>query len=390
MVASQLPTSPKMTNPPHIFLALLLAPSIASAQDLLVDFNSTTQGGGPTNQAGYQAFDAAHENNADFSSARSYSAFGNHHFAHHHLPRLDRQPHQADDRSRCRQRLELDRPKIDLITDWIGVDTRTGNGGNGNFDGATGNPTRLILTLSGLPAASYNWRSYHHDTEHMFGDFQIEISTTTATHSPPPKRSPAPIPPPVATPTPAPPARRAPATRTTRHPPLHHRSRLHRHPANPSSSTSPRFPRPPSIPSSLVLNGFEITSTAPAHRPHRHRPLRQLVLQNANVGTTVGSLSSTDPTPDDTSPTPSSPAPAAQATPSSTSPDQTSSPTSTSQPTPAAPSTLSASSPPTPSAPPCKNHSPSPSKATPMTMASTTTGNSPTSPTSPPPPAPAK
>jgi hypothetical protein len=66
---------------------------------------------------------------------------------------------------------------IDLVTDWLGIDTRTGNGGNGNWDGTTGTPTYMTLTLGGLPAGTYDWKSFHHDTEHVHGDFIVEIST---------------------------------------------------------------------------------------------------------------------------------------------------------------------------------------------------------------------
>jgi len=62
-----------------------------------------------------------------------------------------------------------------LVTDWIGVDTRTGNGGNGNFDGTTGTPTWIDFTLSGLPAGSYDWTSIHHDTENVFTNFNVYV-----------------------------------------------------------------------------------------------------------------------------------------------------------------------------------------------------------------------
>ena len=35
----------------------------------------------------------------------------------------------------------------------------------------------MTLTLGGLPAANYHWRSYHHDTENMNTPFTIELST---------------------------------------------------------------------------------------------------------------------------------------------------------------------------------------------------------------------
>ncbi|MBP35039.1 MAG: hypothetical protein CMP31_05290, partial [Roseibacillus sp.] len=52
-----------------------LAAATLSSQDLLVDFNSTNQSGGPHPQTGYQAYNAAHEAPADFI-IRSFPAFG--------------------------------------------------------------------------------------------------------------------------------------------------------------------------------------------------------------------------------------------------------------------------------------------------------------------------
>ncbi len=66
---------------------------------------------------------------------------------------------------------------LNLVTDWLGIDTRTGNGGNGNWDGATGTPTYLTVTLSDLPANEYAWKSYHQDTEHVHADFGVALST---------------------------------------------------------------------------------------------------------------------------------------------------------------------------------------------------------------------
>ena len=66
---------------------------------------------------------------------------------------------------------------INLVTDFIGIDTRTGNGGNGNWDGTTGTPTYMLLTLGGLTAGAYEWTSFHHDTEHAHGAFAVWLST---------------------------------------------------------------------------------------------------------------------------------------------------------------------------------------------------------------------
>ena len=64
-----------------------------------------------------------------------------------------------------------------LVTDFLGIDTRTGNGGLGNWDGTTGTPTYMTLTLSGLGTGIYNWTSFHHDTEHVHGDFAVWVDT---------------------------------------------------------------------------------------------------------------------------------------------------------------------------------------------------------------------
>ena len=66
---------------------------------------------------------------------------------------------------------------IDGITDWLGIDTRTGNGGNGNWDGTAGTPTLMTLTLGDLPANPYGWTSFHQDTENVHANFAVWLST---------------------------------------------------------------------------------------------------------------------------------------------------------------------------------------------------------------------
>ena len=145
---------------------------------LKVDFNSTNQDGGPHNQAGFEPYDAGHEVAADFDT-KTYSAFGT------TVSVTPDWPNTTD--NRVRQMIDRGSGNdnnwnnadgdIDLVTDWLGIDTRTGNGGNGNWDGTTGTPTYMTLTLGGLPAAMYEWKSFHHDTENVHGDFTVEIST---------------------------------------------------------------------------------------------------------------------------------------------------------------------------------------------------------------------
>lgn len=50
--------------------------------------------------------------------------------------------------------------KGNLLRDWIGIDSRTTvPGGLGPWDGVTGNPTYMHLTLGGLPSATYAIRT---------------------------------------------------------------------------------------------------------------------------------------------------------------------------------------------------------------------------------------
>ena len=153
-------------------LALLCSRPL-SAADLLVDFNSTNQEGGPHYQSGYQPYNAGHEVAADFLAARSYSAFDT---------TVSLKVTWPDTTSNRVQQM-IDRPasndanwtgqKIDLLTDFIGIDTRTSEGGRGNYDGSNGLPTRMVFRLTGLPTGPYSYRSYHHDTENVHTSFGV-------------------------------------------------------------------------------------------------------------------------------------------------------------------------------------------------------------------------
>ncbi len=171
----------KTRNPAAAALALSVACTLVASAQLRVDFNSTNQEGGPHNQSGFQSYQAAHEIAADFTAARSYSAFGT------TVTLKASFPDSADPRTMQM----FDRPASDdvrwtgawpdLLTDWIGVDTRTASGGNGSYDGSTGTPTRLLLRLGNLPAGTYTWRSYHHDNKDQNGNFAVKLSTDGGT-----------------------------------------------------------------------------------------------------------------------------------------------------------------------------------------------------------------
>jgi hypothetical protein len=69
--------------------------------------------------------------------------------------------------------------RLELMRDWLGVDPRAASGGNG--DGSQFGPTYLRLTFSGLPAGTYQYRGYHHDTQSIGGDFELRITDSTRT-----------------------------------------------------------------------------------------------------------------------------------------------------------------------------------------------------------------
>lgn len=56
----------------------------------------------------------------------------------------------------------------DLLRDWIGTDGRVAK-------------VPLILTISGLPSASYEWTSFHHDNNDQTGIFNVKIADAQGT-----------------------------------------------------------------------------------------------------------------------------------------------------------------------------------------------------------------
>lgn len=152
-----------------------------TAPSLLVDFNSTTQGGGPNAVGGdYKDYNAGHEVAADFDT-KNFAAFGT------SVSITPTWPDSTD--NRVRQMIDRGGGNdanwtgtdLQLITDFLGIDTRTGNGGNGNYDGTTGNPTTMLLTLGNLPGGQYEWTSFHHDTENVHTPFLMDLSTDGGT-----------------------------------------------------------------------------------------------------------------------------------------------------------------------------------------------------------------
>ncbi|MGD1979377.1 MAG: PEP-CTERM sorting domain-containing protein [Akkermansiaceae bacterium] len=181
-------------------IAVSFAASAAQAS-LWVDFNSGNQDGGEELEPGYQAFTRDHENtdNPDTNGIPNVGASGDLDedyattFAGSPVVTLtaawpnttnfnvrqsiNRTASNGIDPATGFDASWADDTGLALVTDFLGIDTRTGNGGLGNWDGTTGTPTYMTLTLSGLGAGIYNWTSFHHDTENVHGDFAVWIDT---------------------------------------------------------------------------------------------------------------------------------------------------------------------------------------------------------------------
>lgn len=173
-------------------LAIALA---APAQGALwIDFNSNQSGGGDPvvgdpgnpanavhNQAGYQSYHARHEVAADFLAATYATTFALTGPASVTLtPAWPNTTANTVQQSIGRSQGQADTwvgNDVNLLRDWIGIDSRTSQAGNGAWDGAAGTPTYMTLSLGGLPSATYRMMSFHHDVENMNAFFTVEVST---------------------------------------------------------------------------------------------------------------------------------------------------------------------------------------------------------------------
>lgn len=155
----------------ELLIAISLAgASAAAAVSLKVDFN----GASAQTMSGYQAYTAQHEVAASFGS-RTYAAFGTNITV---TPTWTGAPatntaQQAIVRGAFNGYSTNATDLPELMIDWIGTDQRE----------SPGDP--MTLTISGLPAGTYGWLSYHHDTQDQQGHFSVTVndaagSVTTA------------------------------------------------------------------------------------------------------------------------------------------------------------------------------------------------------------------
>jgi len=170
-----------------VLTLLLMVVSPSAGLVLKVDFNSNQDGGGDSNsdpdpglsvanhnQAGWSSYHANHEVAVEFSTA----LYGGITVTPAWPNAAGNKAMQSIDRGAGNDGNWDDTAgDLNLVTDFIGIDTRTGNHGNGNWDGTIGTPTYMTLTLGGLAAGNYDWTSFHHDTENVHGTFSVELST---------------------------------------------------------------------------------------------------------------------------------------------------------------------------------------------------------------------
>ncbi len=140
------------------FLCLCVGLGVAQAQtqnQLKIDFGPSTS---PV-AAGYQGYFATDKTAASFT-AQTYKAFGTN---------VTIQPTWVAGANAGALRM-IDRgadttmENSDLIRDWIGTDTRT----------TPADP--MTLVISGLPAGTYQWLSYHHDHNDQTGIFSVTVN----------------------------------------------------------------------------------------------------------------------------------------------------------------------------------------------------------------------
>jgi hypothetical protein len=145
---------PKMSRKLVFAMIASMIVSAAHAQ-LKIDFSQT----GGAVEAGYQGYFATRSAPATFT-AQSYTAFG---------ATVTIRPTWGANAAAAAQAM-IDRGTddgvldfVNLLRDWIGTDTRQ-----------VGDP--MTLTISGLPAGTYQWLSYHHDPHDQTGIFSVTVN----------------------------------------------------------------------------------------------------------------------------------------------------------------------------------------------------------------------
>ncbi|MDA7881110.1 hypothetical protein N9A94_02275 [Akkermansiaceae bacterium] len=160
------PGGPGTANDPNSF-------PISSA-GLLVDFSSTTLNDqvGVFHDQGRQPYVADHEvdGSVDRSEIYSVPAFGGANVTLT-VDFPDTTLNTVKQLIGRGSAAEYDGTDADLARDWIGVDARAAQSGNG-----TATPTSIRFTFDGVPAGSYLYSSFHHDVNNQSGDFDVLLT----------------------------------------------------------------------------------------------------------------------------------------------------------------------------------------------------------------------
>ncbi len=139
----------------YVCLVLLLLAVSTAGGALKIDF---TQTAGPL-EAGYQGYYADHESASTFTE-QYYTAFGT------TIAVMPVWP--SGSAAEAMQMIDRSAGSS-LLTDWIGTDTRV----------PEADP--LILVVTGLPAGTYWWTSYHHDPQDQTGLFDVTVMDAAGT-----------------------------------------------------------------------------------------------------------------------------------------------------------------------------------------------------------------
>lgn len=151
------------------FLGVLLGLITAAAQPLFIDFSNQTT---PL-AAGYQAYRATHEVANTFSN-QSFSAFST---TVSIRPTWD-QPTYNYSMQMIDRGVANTPEAADLLRDWIGTDNRVATGSQ-----PTPGFNHMTLTITGLPAGTYRWLSYHHDPNDQTGIFHAYVVDAKGTNA---------------------------------------------------------------------------------------------------------------------------------------------------------------------------------------------------------------
>ena len=148
----------------HLALSTPFLPTAAAEVEpaqapLKVDFSHT----GVPVQSGFQGYFATHEVGATFT-AQNFPAFGTTvTVAPTWAPGAVNEAKQMYDRGSAASANNFPTDAQNLLRDWIGTDSRV-----------SGDP--LTVTLTGLPAGAYFWKSWHHDTFDQRGVFNVTVN----------------------------------------------------------------------------------------------------------------------------------------------------------------------------------------------------------------------